>query len=147
MNYPPAATLGGGFTGGLTPPDLFYPVIPDYSDRGEGSISSAFYAGIQIFARHAKRLVLPFSGPLCNNRRKSCPGEKCRASGDPRLPLFRRFRGPCGRKPDDGLGGEGGRRKAYALYRINYTGHGSWVAAAQTPGLLEWLFSQTREEC
>lgn len=73
MNYPPAATLGGGFTGGLMPPDLFYPVMPDYSDRGEGSIlgvpigsnylwsiSSAFYAGIQIFARHAKRLVLSF---------------------------------------------------------------------------------------
>ena len=39
----------------------------------------------------------------------------------------------------------GGKRMRYTEY--NYTGHGSWVAAAQTPGLLEWQFSQTREEC
>ena len=38
MNYQPAATLGGGFTGGLMPPDLFYPVMPNYSDRGKGAI-------------------------------------------------------------------------------------------------------------
>ncbi|MBP5230825.1 MAG: phospholipase [Clostridia bacterium] len=36
----------------------------------------------------------------------------------------------------------GGTRMRYTEY--NYTGHGSWVAAAQTPGLLEWLFAQTR---
>lgn len=38
----------------------------------------------------------------------------------------------------------GGKRMRYTEY--NYTDHGSWKVAAETPGLLEWLFSQTREK-
>ena len=36
----------------------------------------------------------------------------------------------------------GCKRIRYTEY--NYTGHGSWITAAETPGLIEWLFAQTK---
>ena len=38
----------------------------------------------------------------------------------------------------------GGKRIRYTEY--NYAGHGSWIPAAKTPGLLEWLFDQARQQ-